>query len=137
MSTTTDENTFVRLLRLGHMRFYTAHLERLREGFDENIVWYTPGNHPLSGRIQGIPAVYDWMQKSAEVTDGTFRADTHHIMADEEAAVVVATWRGERKGLVLEMPGVQLFRFHPETKKVIESRIWVYDDEFVNKFWSA
>ena len=50
---------------------------------------------------------------------------------------MLATWRGERKGLTLEMPGVQVFKFNPENNKVIESRIWVYDDVFVNKFWSA
>lgn len=132
-----NENILVKLLRLGHARFYSAHLDRLRDGIDESVVWHTPGNHPLSGTIVGLDAVFEWMRKSAEVTDGTFRADTHRILADDEYAVVIATWRGERKGLVLEMPGVQVFRCDPDTKKVVESRIWVYDDEFVNKFWSA
>lgn len=132
-------NLFIRLLRLGHARFYSAHLERLREGIADDVVWYTPGNHPLSGRIDGFDGVAEWLRQSAELTNGTFRADTHAICVDPDTnmATVVATWRGERKGLVLEMPGVQTFRFDPETNKVVEARIWVYDDIFVNKFWSA
>jgi ketosteroid isomerase-like protein len=131
------DNPLIRLIKLGHARFYSAHLERLNEGIDESVEWYTPGNHPLSGKIIGLDGVKEWLRKSAEVTDNTFRADTHKVLADEDTAVVIATWRGERKGMVLEMPGVQVFKFSPENNKVIESRIWVYDDEFVNKFWSA
>jgi ketosteroid isomerase-like protein len=134
---TMDQHPMVRLLKLGHFRYYSHHLERLREGLDENIEWYTPGDHPLSGKVVGIDGVLEWCRKSDEVTDGTFRADTHKVLADGDTAVVIATWRGERKGLILEMPGVQVFKFDPETLKVIESRIWVYDDVFVNKFWSA
>ncbi|MGC4809220.1 nuclear transport factor 2 family protein [Micromonospora sp. DT228] len=134
---TAASNRFIRLLTMGHARFYSAHLERLSEGIDENVVWYTPGNHPLSGRIDGLPGVLEWLRKSAEVTNGTFRAETHKIVADGDTAVVIATWRGERKGMTLEMPGVHVFKIDPETEKVVEARIWVYDDVFVNKFWSA
>jgi ketosteroid isomerase-like protein len=132
-----NDNPMIRLLRIGHARFYSAHLERLHEGIDENVEWYTPGDHPLSGRIVGLPGVIEWMRKSAEVTNDTFRAETHQVLADGDTAVVLATWRGERKGMTLEMPGVQVFKFNPENNKVIEARIWVYDDVFVNKFWSA
>ena len=131
------DNTFLRLLKLGHTRFNTAHLELLRQGFAENIEWYTPGDHPLSGKIVGIEGVMEWLRRSAEVTDGTFRADIHKILADEDTAAVISTYRGERKGMVLEMPGVQTFKLDPTTNLVTEARIWVYDDIFVNKFWSA
>lgn len=131
------DNLFIRILKLGHARFYSAHLERLRDGIADDVVWYTPGDHPLSGKIVGIEGVEQWLRQSAEVTDGTFRADIHNILADGDTAVVISTYRGERKGMVLEMPGVQTFRMDPETNKVVEARIWVYDDVFVNKFWSA
>ena len=39
--------------------------------------------------------------------------------------------------VVLEMLGVQTFRRDMDTNKIVEARIWVYDDVFVNKFWSA
>lgn len=132
----TDEK-MIKLLRLGHARFAYAKLEHLSEGIDENVVWYTPGNHPLSGKIVGLKGVMEWLRRSAEVTDGTFRTDIHRIVADGEYAAVISTYRGERKGMTLEMPGVQVFRRDPETGKIVEARIWVYDDVFVNKFWSA
>jgi hypothetical protein len=61
----------------------------------------------------------------------------HRILADDEWAAVISTYRGERKGMVLEMPGVQTFRRDIGTNKIVEARIWVYDDVVVNKFWSA
>src|SRR5829696_4877414 len=104
------DNLFIRLLKLGHARFDTAHLERLREGIADDVVWHTPGDHPLSGKIVGIAGVLEWLRQSAEVTNGTFRADIHKVLSDGDTAAVISTYRGERKGLVLEMPGVQTFR---------------------------
>lgn len=131
------DHPLIRLLKAGHIRFGDAKLEYLHEGIDENVVWYTPGDHPLSGKIVGIEGVLEWLRQSAEVTNGTFRADIERIVADDEVAAVISTYRGERKGMVLEMPGVQTFRRDPKTNKIVEARIWVYDDVFVNKFWSA
>lgn len=131
------EHPMIRLLTAGHIRYGDLSLERLRLGIADNVVWYTPGNHPLSGRIEGIEGVFEWLRQSAEVTNGTFRVEMHRILADEEWAAVISTYRGERKGMVLEMPGVQTFRRDMDTNKIVEARIWVYDDVFVNKFWSA
>ena len=131
------DSLLIRSMRLGHARFANLKLELLAEGIADNIEWYTPGDHPLSGKIVGLEAVRDWMVRSAEVTDGTFRADVHRIVADDDYAAVISTYRGERKGMVLEMPGVQTFRADPGTGLIVEARIWVYDDVFVNKFWSA
>ena len=131
------DHPMIRLLTAGHIRYGDLSLERLRLGIADNVVWYTPGNHPLSGRIEGIEGVFEWLRQSAEVTNGTFRVDMHRILADEEWAAVISTYRGERKGMVLEMPGVQTFRRDMDTNKIVEARIWVYDDVFVNKFWSA
>jgi ketosteroid isomerase-like protein len=132
-----ENNKLIRILKLGHARFGSAHLEMLREGIADNVEWYTPGDHPLSGKVVGLEGVLDWLERSAEVTNGTFRADIHKILADEDSAAVISTYRGERKGMVLEMPGVQTFKMDPATNKIVEARIWVYDDVFVNKFWSA
>ena len=131
------DHPMIRLLTAGHIRYGDLSLERLRLGIADNVVWYTPGNHPLSGRIKGIEGVFEWLKQSAEVTNGTFRVEMHRILADDEWAAVISTYRGERKGMVLEMPGVQTFRRDMDTNKIVEARIWVYDDVFVNKFWSA
>jgi ketosteroid isomerase-like protein len=131
------EHPMIRLLTAGHIRYGDLSLERLRMGIADDVVWYTPGNHPLSGRIEGIEGVFEWLRQSAEVTDGTFRVEMHRILADDEWAAVISTYRGERKGMVLEMPGVQTFRRDMDSNKIVEARIWVYDDVFVNKFWSA
>jgi len=131
------DHPMIRLLTAGHIRYGDLTLERLRMGIADDVVWYTPGNHPLSGKIEGIEGVFEWLRQSAEVTDGTFRVEMHRILADDEWAAVISTYRGERKGMVLEMPGVQTFRRDMDTNKIVEARIWVYDDVFVNKFWSA
>lgn len=136
-STSMADHPLIRLLAAGHVRYGKLSLELLRKGIADDVEWYTPGDHPLSGKIVGIEGVLEWLRQSAEVTDGTFRVDMHRIVADDEVAAVISTYRGERKGMVLEMPGVQTFRRDKTTNKIVEARIWVYDDVFVNKFWSA
>jgi ketosteroid isomerase-like protein len=133
----TASNPFMDLMLRGHKAFATRDIATLREVNAVDIEWYTPGDHPLSGKLVGLDAVLGWMQKSAEVTNGTFRVEIHRIVADEDYAVAISTYRGERKGIVLEMPGVQIFRRDPVRNQITEARIWVYDDVFVNKFWSA
>jgi ketosteroid isomerase-like protein len=135
--TSMADHPMIKLLAAGHVRYGKLSLDLLRKGIADDVEWYTPGDHPLSGKIVGIEGVLDWLRESAAVTDGTFRVDMHRIVADDEVAAVISTYRGERKGMVLEMPGVQTFRRDMTTNKIVEARIWVYDDVFVNKFWSA
>lgn len=134
---TKAQSPMMELMIRGHKAFATGDVAELRAVNADDIVWYTPGDHPLSGRIQGIDAVLQWMKTSAEVTNGTFRVEIHRLLCDDEYATVISTYRGERKGIVLEMPGVQVFRRDPVRNQIVEARIWVYDDVFVNKFWSA
>lgn len=136
-SSSMANHPMIRLLTAGHIRYGDLSMERLRLGIADNVEWYTPGTHPLSGKIVGIEGVFQWLKQSAEVTNGTFRVEMHRILADNEWAAVISTYRGERKGMTLEMPGVQTFRRDMDTNKIVEARIWVYDDVFVNKFWSA
>ena len=102
------------------------------------MVWYTPGTHPLSGRIEGIEGVFEWLKQSAEVTDGTFRVEMHRILADDEWAAVISTYRrASARAWCWRCPACRPSAATWSTNKVVEARIWVYDDVFVNKFWSA
>jgi ketosteroid isomerase-like protein len=123
-------------LRMGYRSFAELDMVAIENGLAPEVEWHTPGRHPLSGRRVGIDAVKDWIRASAEMTNGTFRVDLHRIIGDRRYAAAIATYRGERKGLTLAMPGVQTFRLDPDRHLVVEARIFVYDDEFVNRFWS-
>lgn len=126
----------VELLKKGYKAFADKDIDAFREVNAEDIVWHTPGNHPLSGTIRGIDGVIEWVKRSAEVTNGTFDVEVHKILGDEEWGVAVCTYRGQRKGMNLEMPGVQVYKRDPQRNQIVEQRIWVYDDVFVNEFWS-
>ncbi len=131
------QTSFLNFLRVGHLSFARLKMEAIERGLAPEVEWYTPGNHPLSGKRVGIESVKDWIRASAEMTDGTFRVEMHRIVSDDVYATAIATYRAERKGMTLVMPGVQTFRLDPVRNLVVEARIFVYDDEFVNRFWSA
>ncbi|HZM84356.1 MAG TPA: nuclear transport factor 2 family protein [Candidatus Limnocylindrales bacterium] len=137
MTQTQTQLEFGKFLRSGYLSFARLDLDEIENGLAPEIQWHTPGRHPLSGTCNGIEEVKDWIRASAEMTNGTFRVDLIRIVGDRLHAAVIATYRGERKGMTLEMPGVQTFRLDPKRNLVVEARIFVYDDEFVNRFWSA
>ncbi|HET6215302.1 MAG TPA: nuclear transport factor 2 family protein [Micromonosporaceae bacterium] len=135
--TTVVDTQLLGFLKVGHLSFARLKLDAIERGLAPEVEWYTPGSHPLSGKRVGIEAVKDWIRASAEMTNGTFRVDMHRIVGGAQYAAAIATYRGERKGMTLEMPGVQTFRLDPARNLVVEARIFVYDDVFVNRFWSA
>jgi len=77
---------------------------------------------------------------AASTLGALLRHSSHELRVapDNKGAVDLAKAWAPHVALVdLEMPGVQTFRRDMDTHKIVEARIWVYDDVFVNKFWSA
>jgi hypothetical protein len=58
-----------------------------------------PGRNPLSGDYRGKQEVFALFGKRAEQTAGTFRAEVHHLLADDThgvGLVIVTATRADR-----------------------------------------
>jgi hypothetical protein len=71
-------------------------METLRELFDPGIVWHFPGQSLLTGDHRGADAVLGFFGRTMELTAGTFRAELHDVVADDQHTVGLHLGTGER-----------------------------------------
>jgi ketosteroid isomerase-like protein len=86
------------LLRKGYEAFEKGDLDTLRQQFDPNIIWHSPGRNPLSGDHKGLDEVLAFFGRLLQETDGTFKTEVHDILANDEHGVVLVRNSAKRKG---------------------------------------
>jgi uncharacterized protein len=122
------------LLRRGFDAFATGDVDTLRQLFDQDAVWHVPGRSPLSGDHRGLDAILGFLARTMELTGGTFRADVHDVVADDEHAVAIYVTRGEREGRTLESRDVLVS--HVRNGKLAEAWLLSADLYAVDEFFS-
>jgi ketosteroid isomerase-like protein len=90
------------LIRRGFDAFGKGDMDTLRELFDPDIAYHVPGRNPLAGDYQGPDQVLGLFARIFEVSGGTFQAELHDAVANDEHAVALFTARGQREGATLE-----------------------------------
>jgi len=86
-------------LRKGYDAFSRGDMDALRnELFSPSIVWHQGGRNQTSGDYRGADAVIGLFGKLFQLTDGTFRAELHDVLASDEHVVALARVTGQRAG---------------------------------------
>lgn len=98
MSTTSNEKARVEMARKGYTAFNEADLAGAMETMADGIVWHVGGDNPLSGEYKGKDAVMEMLARFGQLTEGTYEADVHDILASEEHTIVIGTYTATRKG---------------------------------------
>jgi uncharacterized protein len=122
------------IVRQGFTAFGAGDVDTLRRLIAPDIVWHAPGRSPVSGTFKGIDEVLAYFGKLATITDGTFKAEVHDIVGNDEhvfAAYVASGRRGERS---LRDGAVLLF--HVENEQLTEAWLLVGDQYAVDAFFS-
>jgi len=90
------EHPNVALMRTGYAAFAAGDMDTVGSLFADDIVWHAPGNGPLAGEYRGKEQVFGLFAKLFEMTGGTFRQETHDILANDEHACVLVRTRWEK-----------------------------------------
>jgi ketosteroid isomerase-like protein len=106
-------------VRRGFEAFAKGDLDTLRDLFDADAVWHAPGRSPLWGDHRGVDAVLGFSARTMELTAGTFRAELHDVVANDEHAVALYVARGDREGRTLDDKSVLVS--HVRNGKFIET----------------
>jgi ketosteroid isomerase-like protein len=122
------------VLRDGYQAFASGDLARLGELFADDIVWHTPGNNPLSGDYRGKDAVLALFGRLAEESGGTFRADVHDLLANDDHGVGLVTVTARRGDRSLTVNDVNVF--HLRDGKVTECWLASTDQQAEDEFWA-
>ena len=122
------------LVRRAFDAFTKGDVNTLRELTDQDAVWHNPGRNQLSGDYRGVDAILGSFAKTAELTGGTFRADLHDVVANDEHAVSIYVTRGERDGRTLEAR--QVLVSHIRNGKLTEAWLMSEDQYAADEFFS-
>jgi uncharacterized protein len=116
------EHPNVARIRDGYAAFAKGDFAALNDLFDENLLWHDAGRNQISGEYRGRDAVYGFFGRLMEITEGSFRADLHAVLADDEHAVALVVLKASRGGRSVE---------------VNEAHVFHLQDGTVVEFWNA
>ena len=85
------------LMREGFAAFSRGDMDALSQYWAQDIRYHVPGRGLLAGDYEGIAQVLAFFVRLSELSEGTFRAEIHDVLANDEHAVVLYTGSAERK----------------------------------------
>ena len=95
-ASTTERN--VEMARTGYRAFNEGHIHEALATIHDEILWHNGGDNPLTGEFRGKEGVMGMLAKLGQLTEGTYEADIHDIVASEEHTVVIGTYTATRHG---------------------------------------
>jgi ketosteroid isomerase-like protein len=123
------------LVREGFAAFGRGDMDALRKQiFAEDIRYHVPGRSPLAGDYEGIEQVLQLFARLFELSGGTFSAELHDVLANDEHAVALTTVRAERAGK--QLTDNQVLTFHIRDGKASEAWVQATDQYAGDEFWS-
>src|ERR1044071_8521243 len=96
-------------IRRGYEYFNSGNLEELARLFAEGVIWHCGGRGRLSGDKRGREATFAYFGQLGELTGGTFRAELHDLVANDEHVVGLHTGTAQREGKRLNLKETLVF----------------------------
>jgi uncharacterized protein len=122
------------LLRRGYAAFERGDIDTVMSIFDDDIRWHVPGKSPLAGDLRGKEEVLAFFGRLAELSGGSFSAEVHDVLANDEHVVVLVILRGERAGKMYG--GMAAHIWHVAGGKATEFWTASTDLYAADEFWS-
>lgn len=122
------------LLKRGYEAFGKGDLDTLRELFAPDIVWHAAGTSELAGDYKGIDEVLAFFGQLAQKSEGTFKVETHDLLANDEHGVGLSVESATIGGNSHSAPGVEVFHF--KDGKITEAWTVSFDQASFDKVFS-
>jgi ketosteroid isomerase-like protein len=82
----------------------------LRGLFAEDAVWHVPGEGVMAGTFRGREEIFRFLGRLPKETDGTYTSRLIDVLASDERAAALYRASGTRRGRMLDLDQVLLFR---------------------------
>ena len=121
-------------IRRGYELFNTGNLGELAQIFAEDVSWHTGGRGPLGGDKRGRDATFAYFGQLGELSGGSFRAELHDVVANDEHVVGLHIDTAQRAGRTLNVK--EALVFHLQDGKVVEAWEHYDDSQAWEEFWA-
>ncbi len=101
MSTTVVQRN-IELARKGYAAFDSADIEAVMALITDDCVWHAGSIGPLAGDYTGKDAILDFFMKFGQLTEGSYKADIHDVLGNDEHTVALGTSKITRGGKTRE-----------------------------------
>jgi hypothetical protein len=106
-----------------------------RANIASDIVWHVPGHNPVSGTYSGFAEYTELMpSRMAPLTRWEFTV--HDVMVNGDYAVTSVSFRGERKGVTVDLRGAHIMRLN-DAGQIVEGWGFTSDQDALDAFFSA
>jgi ketosteroid isomerase-like protein len=129
-----SEHPNATVVRRGYEAFANYDLEGIRDLFTDDAVFHIGGRSPLAGTYSGKDAVLGFLADLTSRSGGTFKAEVHDVLANDEHAVALTHETGEREGRSLDDNLVAVY--HLREGKVAEGWFHPGDAYAGDEFWA-
>ena len=83
------EHPNIEVFKQVYETFTTGDMDRLAELIAKDVVWHVPGTNLISGEYMSREAIFGCFNKIFELSKGTYRAELHDILANDEHTVAL------------------------------------------------
>ena len=105
-----------------------------KQYWTDDIRYHVPGRGPVAGDYEGQEQMLGQSARTFELTGGTFSAEFHDALGNDEHGVAMLTVHAERAGKKLNQNVVLVYHFRDG--KIAE--VWNHpaDQYAIDEFWS-
>lgn len=128
------EHPNAELLRRGYQAFASGDMAALDALFADDVVWHVSGRSSMAGDYKGKEQVFGQFGQLMERTGGTFKLDTHDIVAGDGHGVALSAATASREGRSLNVRNVDIF--HVKDGRVTEMWSTSLDPYETDEFWA-
>jgi ketosteroid isomerase-like protein len=129
MSTTDVSKRNIEMARKGYAAFNDGDIETAMSTFSDDIVWHAGKRGPLAGDYKGKPAVLGLLVKFGQLTGGTYKAEIHDILVNDEHGVVIGTSTATRDGKTLVEKFVDVVHMNAEGQA---TEFWRFQEDQIS-----
>jgi ketosteroid isomerase-like protein len=134
MATTNVAQRNVEIARKAYKAFNEIDMDNVMEAVAKDCVWHVIGDGPLKGDYKGIDAVLGFFMRFGQLTEGTYKADVHDILATDAHTVLMGTTTATRKGKTMTNKFVDVI--HPNEAGQAKEFWRFVDDQAALDEWS-
>ena len=122
------------LLRKGYEAFANSDLEAVNALFADDVVFHTVGKNPLAGTYKGKDEVFGFLAQIISQTDGTYKAELHDVVANDEHSIALANVTATRNSKSIAYQQIAIY--HVADGRVTEAFYQTTDQYAEDAFWS-